>query len=166
MNVPPLLRTCRTHALRVLFGTIAIAFSSHGLAAQAKAPPPDAARRVSTLDFANAKLADVIRTLMQKKPRDRFQHPGELIDSLRPLTIPDGDTLNDASSITCTGLPHYQPDEASTVRTDEVPVSQLLLVDHESGSEKIVTGRPRDRRGWMLAVLVVALTMVAVILTA
>ena len=63
MNVPPLLRTCRTHALRVLFGTIAIAFSSHGLAAQAKAPPPDAARRVSTLDFANAKLADVIRTL-------------------------------------------------------------------------------------------------------
>ena len=63
MNVPPLLRTCRTHALRVLFGTIAIAFSSHGLAAQAKVPPPDAARRVSTLDFANAKLADVIRTL-------------------------------------------------------------------------------------------------------
>ena len=110
-------------------------------------------------------LAGVIRTLMQKKPRDRFQHPGELIDALRPLTIPEGDTLNESASITCTGLPDYQPDEASTVRTDEVPVSQLLLVDHESGAEKIVTGRPRDRRGWMLAVLVVALTLVAVILS-
>lgn len=71
------------------------------------------------------KLGDVIRTLMRKKPRDRYQHPSELIAALRPLATSAGDTINDCGLITITGLPEYHPEEAATVRTDEIPSLQL-----------------------------------------
>jgi len=59
--VLPLPRTWRLTALGVLLGPVALSLSGHALQAQAKAPV--AAPRNTTLDFANARLADVIRTL-------------------------------------------------------------------------------------------------------
>jgi general secretion pathway protein D len=57
--VLPLPRTWRLTALGVLLGPAALSVGSRALHAQA----PVAASRTNTLDFANAKLADVIRTL-------------------------------------------------------------------------------------------------------
>lgn len=63
MIVLPLPRTWRRTALGVLLGPVALSLNSHALQGQAKAPAPVAAPRNTTLDFANARLADVIRTL-------------------------------------------------------------------------------------------------------
>ena len=57
--VLPLPRTWRCTALGVLIAPVALSLSGHALQAQA----PVVSSRNTTLDFANARLADVIRTL-------------------------------------------------------------------------------------------------------
>ena len=59
MIVLPLPRTWRVSALGILLGPVAMSLTSPALQAQASGT----ASRNKTLDFANAKLADVIRTL-------------------------------------------------------------------------------------------------------
>ena len=59
MIVLPLPRRWRCAALGVLLGPVALSLNSHALQAQT----PMSTSRTNTLDFANAKLADVIRTL-------------------------------------------------------------------------------------------------------
>ena len=59
MIVLPLPRIWRRTALGVLLVPVALAGASQALPAQV----PAASARTNTLDFANAKLADVIRTL-------------------------------------------------------------------------------------------------------
>lgn len=113
-------------------------------------------------------LAYVIRTLMQKKPRDRFQHPGELVEALIPIAIPVGDTLTDSASITCTGLPEFQPEQAAMTRTDEVPILQLLLVDHDAATPEAIVeeSTPKEqffqilsKLHWLVASLIAAIAL-------
>lgn len=107
-------------------------------------------------------LASIVRILMRKKPRDRYQYPGELVEALRPFVTAPGDTLTDAASPTCSGLPVYLPDAAANSRTDEIPLQDLRLVDHSSlvivsPKEKIY--RVLDKFHWQIATVLAALAL-------
>ncbi|WP_052639642.1 serine/threonine protein kinase [Zavarzinella formosa] len=113
-----------------------------------------------------APLGAVIRVLMQKKPRDRYQHPGELVEALRPFVTPSGDTLSDAASTTCSGLPVYHPDAVAHSRTDEIPLKALRLVNHRS--PEVMSRREQvyhllGKLHWLIAFLIAGLAMVLVI---
>src|SRR5262249_17979472 len=55
-------------------------------------------------------IAAVVRQLMAKKPRDRYQDPGEVAATLRPYLLAVGETLTDAASPTHPGLPVVSPE--------------------------------------------------------
>ena len=50
-----------------------------------------------------ATVAAVVRTLLAKKPRDRYQDPAEVVAVLRPYLHPAGDTVADAAAPTAPG---------------------------------------------------------------
>jgi hypothetical protein len=86
----------------------------------------------------------VVRTLLAKKPRDRYQDPAEVVAVLRPYLQPAGDTVADAAAPTAPGLPVASP---PLPRTDEIPVGRLGLVTDEAGR---VDGRAVPWREWGL----------------
>ena len=50
-------------------------------------------------------IVAVVRKLMAKKPRDRYQDPGEVAATLRPYLLAVGETLTDAAAPTAPGIP-------------------------------------------------------------
>ena len=89
-------------------------------------------------------VAVVVRTLLAKKPRDRYQDPGEVVAVLRPYLAPSGDTVADATAPTAPGLPVPAPAPALP-RTDEIPVGRLGLITDEAGH---TDGAPATWREW------------------
>jgi serine/threonine-protein kinase len=92
-------------------------------------------------------VAAVVRQLMAKKPRDRYQDPGEVAATLRPYLLPIGDTLVDSASPTVPGLPVIAP-EWDLPRTDEIPVDRLSLVSDETIQFDL---RPQTWRSWVMS---------------
>src|SRR5262249_12321715 len=75
-------------------------------------------------------VATVVRTLLAKKPRDRFQDPAEVVAVLRPFLGPSGDTVADAVAPTVPGLPVPAP-QPVLPRTEEIPAHQLPLITND-----------------------------------
>jgi serine/threonine-protein kinase len=108
-------------------------------------------------------VAAVVRQLMAKKPRDRYQDPGEVVATLRPYLAPAGDTLTDAAAPTATGVPTAAPE---LPRTDEIPVGGLPMVVEEPAP---ADGTSRTGRGfvyqwlnrlhWLIAALIAGVAM-------
>jgi serine/threonine-protein kinase len=88
-----------------------------------------------------ASVAVLVRTLLAKRPRDRYQDPAEVLAVLRPYLSAAGDTVADASAPTAPGLPIPVP-EPSLPRTEEIPVGGLALVTPET------VPAPATRRTW------------------
>ena len=86
----------------------------------------------------------VVRTLMAKKPRDRYQDPAEVLAILRPYLHHAGDTITDASAKTAPGLPVAAP-EIALPRTKEIAVGGLSMVTEETMQIEV---RPAGWRKW------------------
>lgn len=91
-------------------------------------------------------VAAVVRQLMAKKPRDRYQDPGEVAATLRPYLLAVGETLTDAASPTLPGHPVVSP-EWELPRTDEIPVDNLPLVTEQTVQVDV---RPQTWRTWVV----------------
>jgi hypothetical protein len=91
-----------------------------------------------------AHVATVVRTLLAKKPRDRFQDPAEVVSLLRPYLRTAGDTVTDSAGPTIPGLPVPAP-QPVLPRTEELPVGQLQLVTNNAAELAIA---PRTWREW------------------
>jgi serine/threonine-protein kinase len=107
-------------------------------------------------------VARVVRTLMSKKPRDRYQDPPEVADALRPYLVPINETLTDAAAPTVPGLPVPVP-RWELPRTDEIPQNNLALVADESEATR-AAGRGwlirwLNRLHWLIAALIAGLAM-------
>lgn len=72
-------------------------------------------------------VATVIRTLLAKRPKDRYQEPAEVVAALADCLHKVGDTVTGSNSPTAVGIPVPQADW-SLPRTEEIPVEQLSLV--------------------------------------
>ena len=114
-------------------------------------------------------VAAVVRQLMAKKPRDRYQDPGEVAATLRPYLLPAGDTLNDAAAPTNPGLPVVSRDW-DLPRTDEIPINNLPLVTDDTVQLSLVPMTWRawtigwlNRLHWLIAALIAGLAMGLVI---
>jgi serine/threonine-protein kinase len=116
-----------------------------------------------------AAVAAVVRQLMAKKPRDRYQDPGEVAATLRPYLLPIGETMVDSASPTVPGLSVVSP-EWDLPRTDEIPVDRLPLVGDETAQFDL---RPEtwwcwavswlNRLHWLIAALIAGIAMGLVI---
>lgn len=71
-------------------------------------------------------IADIVRRLMAKRPRDRFQDPMELRLALAPYVGMPGDTLVDVAAQTVED--GGAPLEASPTRTEEFAPNEIPLV--------------------------------------
>jgi serine/threonine-protein kinase len=116
-----------------------------------------------------AKVAAMVRQLMAKKPRDRYQDPGEVAATLRPYLLPVGETLTDAAAPTAPGLPVSSP-EWDLPRTDEIPVERMPIVTDETLQIQQSTSMPHnalshwlDRLHWLIAALIAGVAMGLVI---
>jgi serine/threonine-protein kinase len=114
-------------------------------------------------------VSALVRQLMAKKPRDRYQDPGEVAATLRPFLLHAGETLTDAASPTAPGLPIFAPDR-ELPRTDEIPADCLPIVTDEtiqlaSGSvpRMSVVNRWLNRLHWLIAALIAGVAMGLVI---
>jgi serine/threonine-protein kinase len=113
-------------------------------------------------------VAAVVRQLMAKKPRDRYQDPGEVAATLRPYLLPIGDTLVDSASPTVPGLPVVSA-EWDLPRTDEIPVDRLSLVSETAQFDlRSQTWRSwvmlwLNRLHWLIAALIAGIAMGLVI---
>ena len=110
-------------------------------------------------------VAAVVRQLMAKKPRDRFQDPGEVATILRPYLLNSGETLTDAAAPTAPGWPLASP-EWELPRTDEIPVHQLLLVTDDTPQLANIRltwrawlNRWLNRLHWLIAALIAGVAM-------
>jgi serine/threonine-protein kinase len=110
-------------------------------------------------------VAAVVRQLMAKKPRDRYQDPGEVAATLRPYLLPAGDTLTDAASPTAPGLPVVSP-EWDLPRTDEIPTDRLGIVTDKTQLLAVApltwrawTHRWLNRLHWLIAALIAGVAM-------
>jgi serine/threonine protein kinase len=88
-----------------------------------------------------AEVATVVRTLLAKRPRDRYQDPGEVVAALRTRSYTAGDTVTDAARQTVPDLAVPVP-ECPLPRTDEIPIDQLPLVTEET------IAAPTLRQSW------------------
>src|SRR5262249_2192686 len=77
-----------------------------------------------------APVAHVVRTLLAKKARDRYQDPGEVVAALRPYLIQGQDTMTDGSANTIPGRPVGIP-AVALPRTEEIPLAKLGLLAEE-----------------------------------
>jgi serine/threonine-protein kinase len=116
-----------------------------------------------------ASVAEVVRTLLAKRPRDRYQDPAEVASVLRPYLHPVGDTVADASAPTAPGLPVPTPQPALP-RTEEIPVGRLALVTDETSSAESCKPSWREwgnrwlnRLHWLIAALIAGVAMGIVI---
>jgi serine/threonine-protein kinase len=116
-----------------------------------------------------AAIAAVVRQLMAKKPRDRYQDPGEVAATLRPYLMLVGETLADSAAPTVPGIPVPSP-EWDLPRTDEIATERLPIVVEETTQVAIapLTLRSRthlwlNRLHWLIAALIAGLAMGLVI---
>jgi serine/threonine-protein kinase len=116
-----------------------------------------------------AKVAAVVRTLMAKRPRDRYQDPAEVLAVLQPYLLSTGDTVADAAAPTAPGLPVPSRDEPLP-RTDEIPVGRLSLVTPDTAQIDVSAltsqswgGRWLNRLHWLIAALIAGVAMGIVI---
>jgi serine/threonine-protein kinase len=116
-----------------------------------------------------ATVAAVVRTLLAKRPRDRYQDPAEVATVLCPYLHPAGDTVADASAPTAPGLPVPTPQPALP-RTEEIPVGRLALVTDETSPAESGTltwrewgNRWLNRLHWLIAALIAGVAMGIVI---
>jgi serine/threonine-protein kinase len=111
-----------------------------------------------------AEVATVVRTLMAKRPRDRYQDPAEVVGALRNYLHAAGDTVTDAATPTTPGLP-VPPRHGALPRTEEIPVDQLPLMTEED----IAAAAPQtwsewsmywaNRLHWLIAALIAGAAM-------
>jgi serine/threonine-protein kinase len=110
-------------------------------------------------------VAAIVRTLLAKKPRDRYQDPAEVVGVLRPYLHPAGETVTDVAAPTTPGLPIGIP-QVVLPRTDEIPIDQLPLVTEEPATTE--TGRYSwrewgtrwlNRLHWLIAALIAGVAM-------
>ena len=92
-----------------------------------------------------ADLAAVVRTLLAKRPRDRYQDPAEVVAALRPCPHSPGDTVTDAAAQTVRDLPVSVV--TNLPRTEEIPVGQLRFVTEDVLAAEAA---PRSRKERML----------------
>jgi serine/threonine-protein kinase len=114
-------------------------------------------------------VAAMARRLMAKKPRDRFQDPGEVAATLRPYLLHAGETLADAAAPTSPGLPVVSP-EWDLPRTDEIPADNLPIVTDRTLQ---LATQPQtwpaainhwlNRLHWLIAALIAGIAMGLVI---
>ena len=116
-----------------------------------------------------ATVAAVVRTLLAKRPRDRYQDPAEVVGALRPYLQSAGDTVADAAATTAPGLPVAAP-AAVLPRTDEIPLDQLRLVTDEPAPSAVESSgwgswgtRWLNRLHWLIAALIAGVAMGVVI---
>jgi serine/threonine-protein kinase len=116
-----------------------------------------------------ASVAGVVRTLLAKRPRDRYQDPAEVLAVLRPYLSAAGDTVADASAPTAPGLP-VPAQEPTLPRTEEIPVGGLRLVTPETVRSPTARSRWRawamhwtSRLHWLIAAAIAGLAMGLVI---
>jgi serine/threonine-protein kinase len=113
-----------------------------------------------------AGVAAVVRKLMAKKPRDRYQDPGELAATLRPYLLHLGETMTDAVAPTSPGIP-VAPPAWELPRTDEVPLEGLALVSEETSPAprtwRAWSTRWFNRLHWVIAALIAGVAMGLVI---
>ena len=116
-----------------------------------------------------ASVAEVVRTLLAKRPRDRYQDPAEVLTVLRPYLSAAGDTVTDAAAPTAPGLPVSAP-EPVLPRTEEIPVSGLRLVTPETVRVPVAAAAWRawtmhwlNRLHWLFAAVIAGLAMGLVI---
>jgi eukaryotic-like serine/threonine-protein kinase len=114
-----------------------------------------------------SEIAAVVRTLMAKRPRDRYQDPSEVATVLRPYLHAVCDTVADASAPTAPGFPAPNTDQPLP-RTDEIPVDRLALFAEDTAQIDISTfwwNRHRwvNRLHWLIAALIAGVAMGIVI---
>jgi serine/threonine protein kinase len=116
-----------------------------------------------------ASVAVVVRTLLAKRPRDRYQDPAEVATALRPYLQPTGDTVADASAPTAPGLPVPAP-QVALPRTEEISVGHLILVTDETAHVELGMSSAREwavrwlnRLHWLIAALIAGVAMGIVI---
>jgi eukaryotic-like serine/threonine-protein kinase len=114
-------------------------------------------------------VAAIVRTLLAKKPRDRYQDPGEVVAALRPYLIHGQDTMTDDSANTLPGHPVVAP-AIALPRTEEIPVAHLGLVAEEvpQAMSEPLTWKAwgmdwMNRLHWLIAALIAGVAMGIVI---
>lgn len=104
------------------------------------------------------RLATVVRKLMAKRPRDRYQDPSEVATTLRPYLISSSDTLRDAILPTNPGIPLRNP-EQNLAPTDEIPTDLIPILKEEEGSIPQVWMGFVNRFHWLIATLIAGVAM-------
>ena len=111
-------------------------------------------------------VAAVVRKLMAKKPRDRYQDPTEVAAVLRPYLIPSNETLTDAVAPTAPGLPSGSS-QWELPRTDEILAANLDMVLDERDTSRLTwcawTTLWLNRLHFLIAALIAGLAMGVVI---
>ena len=107
-------------------------------------------------------VAAVVRQLMAKKPRDRYQDPSEVAATLRPYLIPLGETLTDAAAPTNPGLP-TSSHEWELPRTDEIPTDSIAILKEEEAPIARTWLGLVNRFHWLIAALIAGVAMGIVI---
>jgi eukaryotic-like serine/threonine-protein kinase len=112
-----------------------------------------------------AELATVVRTLLAKRPRDRYQDPAEVASALRARFPAPGDTVTDAAAQTVPDLFVPVP-ECPLPRTDEIPIDHLRLVTEETISAEPAPQTWQEwglhwanRLHWLIAALIAGTAM-------
>ncbi len=103
----------------------------------------------------------VVRTLLAKRPRDRYQDPREVVAVLRAYLNRAGDTVSDAAAPTAPGRPHSNPDWVLP-RTDEIPVADLPMLSITDTQPIAWPARAElwiGRLSWVVAILVAGLAV-------
>lgn len=98
-------------------------------------------------------LAQIVRRLMAKRPRDRFQDPVELRQALAPFVALPGDTLTDVAAPTLDDQP--TPLEAAPERTEEFAPSEIQLVTAKPAAPRLkdIIYDWLGRLHWLIAAL-------------
>src|SRR5262245_21397253 len=112
-----------------------------------------------------APVAHVVRTLLAKKARDRYQDPGEVVAALRPYLIQGQDTMTDGSANTIPGRPVGIP-AVALPRTEEIPLAHLGLLAEEvpQAMAAPITWKAwgvdwLNRLHWLIAALIAGVAM-------
>jgi eukaryotic-like serine/threonine-protein kinase len=92
-------------------------------------------------------VATVVRTLLSKRPKDRYQEPAEVVAALADCLHKVGDTVTGSGTPTAVGIPIPQA-EWTLPRTEEIPVEELSLV---TAVEVPAPERPRSHLHLLIA---------------
>ena len=110
-------------------------------------------------------VAAVVRTLMAKRPRDRYQDPGEVVAALRPYLLRAGDTVTDAATPTLPDL-HVPRPAPPLPPTDEIPLDGLSIVREPAPAAepwRARLDRWLERHHWLIATLLAGAGMAFVL---